>query len=162
VKFASNGTKLWNVSWGVTYDDRGYGITVNPNGYLYCIGYTYSLAKGKDFALVKFNSTTGRQLWNSTWGGLGEEVGKGVATDNFGYIHCCGETSSWGAGMRDFALVTFAAPSGIKVCNTTWGSTRADTGAGIAVDLTNNIYCIGETMGGGTNERNKSLLSFFL
>ncbi|MDD1776868.1 MAG: PQQ-like beta-propeller repeat protein [Candidatus Helarchaeota archaeon] len=156
VKYASNGTKIWNVTWGGIGEERGYDISVNSNGFLYCIGSTdRPIASSTNFALVKFNMTTGKEIWNTTWGGSGVEVGEGIVEDITGYVYCCGYTSSFGAGMRDFAIVKFNPNLGTKIWNITWGGPNEEWARGITKEYDNDtLYCVGDTMtfGAGSND----------
>ncbi len=79
--------------------------------FIYCSGRTQSFGAGyDDFALVKF-APNGTRLWNTTWGGTGQDQCYSVAISTDGSIYCLGSTMSFGAGSYDFALVKF----GIKI-----------------------------------------------
>ncbi len=142
VKVAPNGTRLWNITWGGKLEDRGINVAVDSIGNIYCIGWTLNFGAGNyDFALVKV-APNGTRLWNTTWGGVGSDLGVGVVVDASGAIYCSGNTRSFGAGDVDFALVKFT-PTGTKLWNTTWGSTYKDQGLRLAMDADGSLYCVG-------------------
>ncbi|NVM31289.1 MAG: SBBP repeat-containing protein [Candidatus Helarchaeota archaeon] len=144
VKFAPNGTKLWNTTWGGSDRDWLYGVELDSSGFLYCVGYTESFGAGDgDLALVKF-APNGTKLWDTTWGGWGYDCGYKIAIDATGAIYCLGDTLTFGAGGYDFALVKFH-PNGTKAWHTTWGDSATDRGSGVAVDANGFIYCVGYT-----------------
>jgi len=164
VKFAPNGTKLWNTTWG---PGAGYGIVVDASGAIYCIGGTSFGAGGGDLALIKF-APNGTKLWNTTWGNAFYDIGYGVAVDANGSIYCTGETYT-GSGADDYSdlvLLKFA-PNGTRLWNTSWGGHFTETGNGVAVDANGSIYCIGTTVsfsemggGGGNDDYDLALVKF--
>ncbi|HUY01549.1 MAG TPA: SBBP repeat-containing protein [Candidatus Deferrimicrobium sp.] len=107
VKFAPDGTRLWNVTWGGANDDYGYGVAVDANGSVYCTGYTVSFAVAiTDLALVKF-APNGTRLWNVTWGQANAEAGYNVAVGARGAVYCTGVIGYLMTGKYDLALVKF-------------------------------------------------------
>jgi len=150
VKFAPNGTLLWNATWGGANWDICEKLAVDANGNIYCVGYTKSFGMGSwDFALVKF-APNGTLLWNTTWGGADSDCGYGVALDASGFIYCVGSTNTFGAGEYDLALVKFA-PNGTRLWNTTWGGADSEVGKSIVKDASGAIYCVGMTNSFGAN-----------
>jgi len=141
VKFAPNGSRLWNTTWGGAANDWGYQVAIDTAGDLYCVGGTYSFGAGSsDLALVKF-APNGSRLWNTTWGGAADDSGYEIALDTAGDLYCVGLTYSFGAAGKNLALVKFA-PNGSRLWNTTWGGAE-QMGFGMALDTADNIYCVG-------------------
>ncbi|MHA1268870.1 MAG: hypothetical protein ACTSPY_03710 [Candidatus Helarchaeota archaeon] len=141
IKYFSNGTLAWNISWGKTFNEAGRGIALSDDGFIYISGYTNSSGSGDfDFLLIKFYSN-GTEIWNSTWGGLLEDLGIDLALDNNKNIYVNGYSYSYGPGINNFALVKFL-PNGTKVWNRTWGNI-SDSSWGITTDKYNNIYVFG-------------------
>ncbi|MHA1269330.1 MAG: SBBP repeat-containing protein [Candidatus Helarchaeota archaeon] len=107
VKFHSNGTRIWNYTWGGLLDDTGVSIILDNNGDIITGGSTESFCIGlKDFAIIKFKPN-GDIVINSTWGGAFFDFSYGVITNDRGYIYAIGVTNSSGAGLEDLALVQF-------------------------------------------------------
>jgi uncharacterized delta-60 repeat protein len=151
VKFAPNGTRLWNTTWGGAFYDIGYGVALDASGSIFCTGETDTGTDpdNRDLVLVKF-APNGMQVWNITWGGIFAEAGYGVAVDANGSIYCTGMTVSFSelAGWEaqddaDLALVKFA-PTGTRLWNITKNAFWGDYGYGVAVDASGSIYCTGE------------------
>ncbi len=82
--------------------------------------------------------------WNRTWGGSDNDYGRGVAVDLSGDIYLTGDTWSYGAGDRDMVLVKYDR-SGIQQWNRTWGGSNLDSGRGVIVDSSGNIFLAGYT-----------------
>ena len=78
--YENDGVKLWTKLWGTVSDDRGYGITVDNNGYVYVVGITSGNLDGNinsgaiDIFLTKFNSS-GEKVWTKLWGTVADDYG---------------------------------------------------------------------------------------
>ena len=159
VKFASNGTKLWNITWGGSDVDYGMGIDIDASGFIYCSGNTRSFGNGEsDMLLIKFDPN-GTKLWNTTWGGAEIEYGYHLTADSGGFIYCAGSTASFGAGDEDLALVKFSS-NGVKIWNNSWGGINEDRGYGVALDTTGSVYCSGHTLSFGAGGEDMALVKF--
>ena len=118
-----------SLTWGGTGYDRGHSIWGNET-YLYALGDTNSFgAGGYDFALLKLRRTDGHILWNRTWGGSKTDRGYSIWSDGT-YLYTLGETSSFGAGSSDFALIKWDTDGNI-IWNRTWGGQGYDRGHSI-------------------------------
>ncbi|MHC1591157.1 MAG: Loki-CTERM sorting domain-containing protein [Candidatus Helarchaeales archaeon] len=72
-KYSTDGTLLWNKTWGGTLCDIGYAVTVDSNNDIYVGGYTSSYGLGNfDGLLLKFDSS-GTLLWDLTFGTVGDD-----------------------------------------------------------------------------------------
>lgn len=159
-KFYSNGTLAWNVTWGGIDQDLGFGVKVDSMGAIFCTGNTWSSGAGNaDLALVKFYSN-GTQAWNTTWGGVGSDMGKDLKIDSKGDIYCLGQTSSFGSGNNDFALIKFYS-NGTRVWNTTWGGANVEEAYSMASDNSEAMYCIGQTNSFGAGDYDFALIKFY-
>jgi len=102
-------SSLYAASWaktfgGTEYDDT-YSICQTSDGGYIVAGYTLSFGAGyRDFLVIKLNSS-GNIEWKKTFGGTGDDVAYSICeTFDSGYI-VAGETSSFGAGYRDFLVI---------------------------------------------------------
>jgi len=93
IKTDANGNELWNKTFGGVGDDYFYLVKqTSDNGYI-AAGFTKSFGSGGfDGWLIKTDDQ-GNELWNRTFGGMGDEMLKSVdKTPDGGYI-LSGETT---------------------------------------------------------------------
>ncbi|MDD1776728.1 MAG: SBBP repeat-containing protein [Candidatus Helarchaeota archaeon] len=94
VKFSSNGTRLWNISWGGQGAQWGLGIAQDPQNNIYTCGMNTSSTDTNKLLLVKF-TPEGEQLANKTWGIQGLNTwGYDVAINSSESIYVCGFTGN--------------------------------------------------------------------
>lgn len=159
VKFNTTNGVEWNSTWGGIDRDEGWDVVLDSSGNAYVTGDTCSFGRGdSDLCLVKFNSIGGIE-WNSTWGGIYEEVGNAITLDSLGNTFVAGWTSSFGAGGDDMCLVKFNSTGGVE-WNSTWGGLYDDSGADIALDSSGNAYVTGFTHSFGKGEKDVCLVKF--
>jgi hypothetical protein len=101
VKFDTAGTRLWATYYGGTAADYSYSCAVDPNGYVYLSGQTFSssaIASGGfqntfggagDGFLVQFDAA-GTRLWGTYYGGLGDDYAEACAVDPGGSVYLAG------------------------------------------------------------------------
>jgi hypothetical protein len=99
------GDLVFSTYLGGNGDERGYRITLGPDGTIYVIGVTYSddfpvcapyqaTNKGHGDAFIARLSAGGDQLLYSTYlGGSGYDAGKGIKVDGAGHIYATGLAS---------------------------------------------------------------------
>ncbi|MFX1444121.1 MAG: SBBP repeat-containing protein [Promethearchaeota archaeon] len=159
IKYNSSGEELWNRTWGNGNVEEVAGLAIDSSDNVYLSGYTSSFAVGgSDFCLVKYNSS-GTQLWNRTWGGQLNDVGKNIALDKSGNIYLTGRSASFGAQNFDICLLKYNS-SGDFLWNQTCGGNLDDNGADLALDSANNIYVTGFIETSGPNPREICLVKF--
>ncbi len=144
-KYASNGTQLWNRTWGGSSVDSGNSVAVATDG-VYLAGDTSSFGTGQVDAFLAKYTSDGTQLWNRTWGGTSGEYESSVAVATDG-VYLAGDTSSFGTGQADAFLAKYTS-NGTQLWNRTWGGVVYDSGRGVAV-ATDGVYLAGETDGFG-------------
>jgi uncharacterized delta-60 repeat protein len=140
VKFAPNGTKLWNITCG----GAGQSVAVDFNGSVFCLGNINDGGGHYDWLLMKF-TPNGKQLWNTTWGGSDADDAYDVAVDINGYIYCTGMTDSFGTGIGANLAVVKYSPEGEQLWNAT-PSTMSSFGFRVMVDTSGFVYCTGKTL----------------
>ncbi|MFX1398771.1 MAG: PKD domain-containing protein [Promethearchaeota archaeon] len=140
VQWATNGTVLWNRTWGGTEWDYGWSIW-GDGTYIYTAGFTESFdALNYDLLLVQWD-TDGNLVWNRTWGGTGDDWCYSVWGDGT-YIYTTGYTESPGYN-DDVVLVRWNATGSVE-WSRTWGGSSTDYGCSVWGDGTY-LYTTGFT-----------------
>ncbi len=172
----TNGSALvYSTYLGGTDSDVGSGIAVDPAGYIYVTGKTFSTnfpvlnpfqgssGGNADVFVSKFAPGGGSLVYSTYLGGNGLDSGEGIAADQAGNAYVTGSTSSTGfpitlgAGQTNLndsgvgigifdAFVTKVAPDGSSLAYSTYlGGSQNDYGYRIAVDGAGNAYVTGST-----------------
>jgi hypothetical protein len=169
VKYNSSGTKQWTQQLGTSEFDYGYGVSLDNSSNIYVSGYTMGGLDGNtnsgsvDLFLVKYNSS-GVKQWTRQLGTSSEDRGLGVSVDSSDNIYLTGYTyggldGNTNSGDLDLFLVKYNS-SGIKQWTQQLGTSSGDTGRGVTVDSSDNIYVSGNTGGdldGNTNSGNSDI-----
>ncbi len=105
VKTDSGGNLVWEKTFGGNGDDRGSSVQVIGDGGYIITGTTSSSGAGGNDVYLITTDSDGNLLWETTFGGNGDDRGYSVqVTGDGGYI-ITGTTSSSGAGGADVYLV---------------------------------------------------------
>ncbi len=152
---------------GGAASDIGNDIAVDASGSAYIIGQTHSVnfpvsssIQGKqaswDIFVTKLNVSGTALMYSSYLGGDGDDIGHRIDTDAAGNAHIVGETQSTdfptvlatqstGGGGKD-AFVSVINDIGSSLAFSTYlGGADTDTGHGILVDSSGNIFVTGIT-----------------
>ncbi|MEI7918181.1 MAG: type II secretion system protein [Candidatus Saccharibacteria bacterium] len=130
VKYATDGSLLWNKTWGGTGSDLGYAIVQTSDGGYAVTGDTASYGAGSDDMFLAKYASDGSLTWNKTWGGTGIDYGNAlIQTGDGGYV-VMGYTASFGAGGVDTFLAKYAS-DGSLTWSKTWGGAAFDEGHGL-------------------------------
>jgi uncharacterized delta-60 repeat protein len=144
LKYNTSGFLHWNITWGYTDSDEGYGITVDSNENIYITGITDNPSTLLDEAvLIKFSSS-GTEIWNRTWnnhGIAGWHWGWDVAADSNDNIYMTGRTTTI-SNYNDIFLLKYDT-DGNFIWERLWGGIDGDSGFGVAVDYLDNIFVTG-------------------
>jgi hypothetical protein len=151
--------------------DAGYGIAVDSAGEAYVTGVTASAnfpiksayqtttGGGGDAFVAKLNSTGTGLVYSTFLGGGGSDAGNAIAIDSSGDAYITGATTSSdfpitanvfqtmnnGSGNSN-AFVAKLGPSGSKLSYSSYlGGSGPDSGQGIAVDSSGDVYVTGST-----------------
>jgi len=111
-KYDSNGGLLWaRNGGGVDYATSG-ALTIDANNDVYVTGQFHNTATfgslslngpgGNDLFIVKYEGSSGNELWGTYMGGANYEYGYGIEVNSLGHIYVAGafrDTSFFGSQM---------------------------------------------------------------
>jgi len=168
VKLTNIGDHAWSTYFGGEGYDMGKNIALDTNENVYVIGDTNSvdLTTGgfdtsfngeTDTFLAKLTST-GDHVWSTYMGGYFGDWPHDLAVDANGSVYVTGYTESdgWVSGGFDTSydggpgafgdpFVAKLTGAGDHVWSTYLGGYALDSGSGIVVDATENVYVVGST-----------------
>jgi predicted RNA-binding protein with TRAM domain len=168
-KFNSAGARQWATYYGGSASDEANGVATDGSGNVYITGQTASTtgiatsgahqpaySDSIDAFLVQFNSAGVRQ-WATYYGGTGDDIARGAATDGSGNVYITGQTASttaiatsgahqptYGGYQIDAFLAQFNS-AGVRQWATYYGAKGNDIAWGAATDGSGNVYITGQT-----------------
>ena len=156
-KLDSNGNLIWNTFLGGGGDHSGNAVAVDAVGNVYLTGFSSTtwespvraFSGGYDAFAAKLDSS-GALTWNTFLGSAGTDHGNGVAVDATGNVFVAGFSNvTWGSPVLaysggDAAFAAKLNSSGELVWNTFLGGGN-DSGTGVAVDASDNVYVVGSS-----------------
>jgi hypothetical protein len=148
----------WNTFLGGSDYHHGYGITVDTAGNVFVAGDSYGTwsspvrpyAGSYDAFVAKLNGS-GALQWNTFLGSANDDYGYAITVDSSGNAYVTGYSDgTWGSPVHPFtgisdAFVAKLNGSGALQWNTFLGSASGDSGNGIAVDTSGNVYVAGDS-----------------
>jgi uncharacterized delta-60 repeat protein len=143
VKFASDGSFIWDRMWGGPICERARDVTVAADGSVYVAGEGNSFF-GNDAIVLKF-APEGSLLWQRdrrTANRDDQSSALGVATAADGSVYLTGAFLNFGVGQEVF-LAKLAA-DGSQQWERTWGA-QVDAGLDVAIGPDGNIHLTGST-----------------
>jgi hypothetical protein len=170
MKISASGLSILYSSYlGGSDEDSAHGIAVDALHNIYVTGLTYSVDLPLAGALqanslagdafVSKIAFTGQLTFATYLGGTGLDQGNAIAVDSVGDTYVTGGTNSLDlstsgvfqsamAGEGDAFVVKYSTslPAPALVYFTYLGGSKADSGAGIAVDSSGNAYVTGSTV----------------
>jgi hypothetical protein len=140
--YDSNGTFLWNQSFGGLAEESGVGIGVDSANNVYVCGETESYGKGlTDILLLKYNSK-GNFQWYKTWGSTNGEYVYDMAIHNDSiYLACSNQTEPLGAELS--LLLKYNSTGDVQYA-TTWWIGNIHLAQGIDITESGDIYISGK------------------
>lgn len=156
VRTDPTGEILWTQTYGGAGQDNGWSVLETRDGFLLA-GYTRSFGSGGfDFYLIKTNAE-GESEWFETYGGVGEDRCWALAPTSDGGFVLAGETTSSGAGERDFYLVKTDS-SGTEMWSRTYGGEKGDRCFSVAQADDGGYLLAGQTYSEGAGDRDVYIL----
>jgi len=111
LKTDAAGSELWNRTFGGDDYDKGTFIRRTVDGNYIITGMTYSFGTGKNDVWLMEVDASGKERWNSTFGGADYDIGFHVQQADDGSYIITGVTYSFGAGGGDLWLLRYVAPT---------------------------------------------------
>jgi hypothetical protein len=156
VKYSYSGSKLWITQWGTSSPDYGTGVAVDSLGNIYVVGNIDDTDNNTNSILLKYN-TSGIKQWTvyfeSPIGGLAD-----VAVDSSDNIYVIGGNTILESYYEDnygnrlqLYLAKYNSSGTKQFSVLSFEGGHVNSGYGIAVDSSDNIFVTGSTR---TKDRN--------
>lgn len=130
IKWDLSGNLVWNRTFGGTSYDAGVSLC-GDGTHLYTIGYTNSFSIGSsDLLLIKWDPN-GNQIWNTTWGGSGSDLGDSIFCDGI-YLYTLGTTRSFGVENQAIFVVKWDL-NGNQILNITHSGSKYEAYMGYSI-----------------------------
>jgi len=182
-KLTADGELTWATFLGGDDNDYGTGIAVDSAGSVYVTGLTSSGSlrggsnnasannshKGGFDAFAAKLTADGALSWSTYLGGTGPDYGYAISLDGSGNPYAAGSTrsNSFRGGSNDNgmnndrrgsddAFVVKLTPAGAMTWGTHLGGSDFDSGYGVALDSSGNVYIAGETASNDFSARNNT------
>lgn len=168
-KLDPQGSVLWAISTGGTFNDNGDAVTVDGAGNLYVVGSVRGgnlnfggeayVGIGHYDIMVAKVSSAGNVQWVRVLGGAAMDLSDNIAVDGVGNVYVSGqfwESATFGVdtlvgtGGRWDMVVAKYDPDGTPLWGFVAGGAGDDDGRGLAVDSAQNIYVAGVYQGSMT------------
>jgi hypothetical protein len=132
----SAGTGSWTLAWdGAAGDaDLSEDLVVDGRSNAIMVGTSVTLAKQRDWVLVKYSSSR-TPKWQKYWGGTGEDFALAADADAEGNVYVCG-TRATSATSADWKVVKFHARTGTVAWVCTYTSPDAAHAGGMPIAMT--------------------------
>jgi len=136
----SDGSVVWNRTWGTTGDEFAYGLAVFGQDEIY-IGGSLVRPGNTDAALLKYNSQ-GQRLWARQWGGGGYDEFTVLDCDSTGMVFAAGYSDSFDPN-GDLLLLSYD-PAGLRGLERGYGGSEHESVFDMQIDAQNRILiCAG-------------------
>jgi len=134
---------LWAKFYGGDNTQGGMGLSIDSLGNVIQTGYIMDGPYGRNDGIILKSSNSGIQIWNKTFGGAGDDIGKDVCTDSNDNIYIIGTLGDYPIAGQEKIIVLKYNSSGHLHWNRTWSGMSSANGRSIAIDSEDNIYIAG-------------------
>ncbi len=153
-------TRQWNTFMGGSSNDENNDIALDGSGNVRIAGSSYTTwgvpvdgyVGGQDAFVAALDSDGARQ-WHTFMGSAGNDDGNSVAVDGSGNVYVAGVSdATWGSPLNAYAggggdaFVAKLNDEGVLQWLTFLGGTAFDSGSGLALDESHNVYVIGTSV----------------
>jgi len=144
VKTDASGVMQWENNFGGNNDEGGNDVKRLPSGGYFLSGWTESYGAGSsDMYLVRIDDS-GTMLWDTTFGGEGNDGANAAVLTADGNLLLSGWTTSYGNGFEDIYLL-LADTAGAFIGQRTYGGANLDDGVAVIPDGSGGFIVAGLT-----------------
>lgn len=144
VKYDADGNELWRSTFGGSGIDESFAIVIDGNNDVIITGYTFISGSDYDCATIKYNGTTGAEIWSQVYSGSTMfDSGKDVTVDASNNVIVTG-TYSFSSTDIDYRVIKYNS-AGTFQWTYSNGTTLNDEGKVVTTDATGNIYVAGHS-----------------
>jgi hypothetical protein len=153
IVYGAAGTQQWSAVYDAPAagNDHGLAVAIDSSGNTYAAGYATGDTTGWNFAVLKYNSSGGRQ-WVGTYSTMDEDYVAAVAVDVSGNVYATGCSGSPYTLSWDYVTARYNAGTGetlwVRRLNGT--ADEDDEVRAMAVDNGGNVIVTGGTTNTGT------------
>lgn len=139
MKYAYNGTKMWNKTWGGSNYESGRDIVLGSNGYFYVTGFSST-----GTLLLKYD-VDGNLKWSRAYTEIGGARGCGIELDSEGNIYVCGYVDTQVSPLETDVLILKYNSSGDLEWFRHWAKNTYEAANKILIDENDDLYLCGFT-----------------
>ena len=151
------GVQIWDARYlgaSAGSSDSAWALALDSAGNVLVTGESGTFENGPDFATVKYDATTGAQVWASRYNGPGIGPGntndrsRAVAVTTWGYVAVTGESAGDGTG-NDYATILYDGATGAQtwIARYNGPGNDADLPHAITSDSSGHVLVTGESEG---------------
>lgn len=147
LKYTSDGTIIWQDTWGSRFSDYAYAISLDDSGYVYIAGKSGVIGINKSDALLLKYAPDGALLWQKKWGSAEDDSANSIDVDGSGNVYLSGSTNGFGFGnpVDSDAFILICSSDGVPLVQSTWGyNDSAEDAKAIRAGATGNVYVAGK------------------
>lgn len=134
----------FQIAYGGSNNDRGYGVDITDDGGYIVAGITESFGSGYQDVYLLRTDDKGNKLWTKTFGGLANDYGYDVISTQDGGFLVAGYTESFGLDQANIFLIKTDG-SGNLVWSNTYSGTSCCSGQG----SDDKAFSVKQTLDGG-------------
>jgi hypothetical protein len=148
LKYAPDGTLLWQKRWGGDMYSSGRAIALDGVGAVYVTGFSAGTVSGYEAMLLLKYDTDGNYVDVRALEANNDMDGYALSIDGAGNIYIAGVFQDTASGYDNMLMVKYSSSLALQ-WEKHWGSLMTDDAWAIDTDADGNIYIAGETWGYG-------------
>ena len=147
VKYSPTGQELWSARYNSNGDEEAAALAIDAAGNVVVTGNAIAAnLRDYDYVTLKY-TTSGQQVWEARYAGIGNRVVSAVALDSAGNVFVTGAATNATQNDYDYATLKYAAASGRQLWETRYtgnGSSNSnEVATAMVVDDAGNVIVTG-------------------